>query len=766
MNTPSPTGWNTWDVTTHTGMVHLPSGLRVRFGVLGPDGPVLDGFTWRDGLVRLGHHTVDGSYAEAAVSAADTTVTFTMAGGPTPALHARVDRTAGDAPLVVAVDVLSPTPPPPRCNRYAAPPPGVGLRPPDPPEVGPRPAGQSGDGDRVGWSVHAGGIAWRVEVSPPPRGVQGAEPPGHRAPPTPPGVQGAEPSATRRSRISSAAGKGRGGGLALVHPGPAVTVRVTPTNAPATEKTDAVLQERRAHPRLESTGWLADAAAAATRAVTWNTIHAPDLGRVLTPTSRDFVSTTRRGFYGTWALHAWDTFFTGLAASLVDRDYARGIFEQILPFALADSRSSGMIPNRVSDERGRTDDRSQPPVGALAVYRAYLAGGLCDATRDHALLTATFPALLAWHDWWPRARRGPYGLLAYGSDPVPGDAESGTLDRAKRESGLDDSPMYDEAAYDSATHTMDLADVGLNALHIADAEALAGIADRLPDDATAARLRAEVDEARAATDTLLWDPERAGYRNLRASGEHDPHLSPTLLYPLLAGVPTPERAAAFAAELLRPEALGGERPLPSVARNDPGFAATYWRGRIWAPMAYLAVEGLRRYDLTSLSRPVVDALLRLFLAEWREHSHVRENYPAHAGEDIRTFQARSDGLMAWGGLLAHLAFAELADARPEGWRFAHPGRPAELVGLPLGEGRLAVRATAARLRVELAGRPLLDASPGVTVRGYVRSADRVTGAAEGHGDLLVTPPAGAPVRLTVDGTPRPFDLGRQPGHRP
>ncbi|MEO3749405.1 trehalase family glycosidase [Streptomyces sp. B6B3] len=717
--TPAPTGWNTWDVTTHTGMVHLPSGLRVRFGVLGPDGPVLDGFTWRDGLVRLGHHTVDGSSAEVTVSAADTTVALTMAGGSAPTLHAHVARTAGDAPLVVALDEWSPTPPLPRCNRHAAPPHDRGLRPPGLP-----------DGGAAGRYLQVGGITWRVDVSP-----------------LPPEVRGAEPSR---------------GGLTLVHPGPTVTVRIAPADAVPAALTEPAAASG---PRLESGGWLGEAAAAATRAVTWNTVYVPDLDRVLTPTSRDFVSVDRRGFYGTWALHAWDTFFTGLAASVIDRDYARGVFEQILPFAVGES---GMIPNRVSDDRGRTDDRSQPPVGALTVFRAYLAGGLCDATRDHALLARTFPALLAWHDWWPRARRGPHGLLAYGSDPVPGDAESGSLDRAKRESGLDDSPMYDEAAYDPATHTMDLADVGLNALHIADAEALAGIADRLGagEAATAARLRAEVDRARAAADRLLWDPERAGYRNLRASGEHDPHLSPTLLYPLLAGLPTPDRAAAFAAELLSPEALGGDRPLPSVARNDPGFAATYWRGRIWAPMAYLAVEGLRRYGLTALSRPVVDALLRLFLAEWEAHSHVRENYPAHAGEDIRTFQARSDGLMAWGGLLAHLAFAELADARPDGWRFAHPGRPADLVGLPLGEGRLAVRATERRLGVELDGRPLLDASSGVTVRGYRRTADRVTGVAEGHGDLLITPPAGEPVRLAVDGTPRPFDLGRQPGHRP
>lgn len=704
--TPAPTGWNTWDVRTHTGMSLLPAGPRVRFGVLGPEGSVLDGFTWRDGLDRLGPHTVDGTYAEVTVRAADRRLRLLFAGGPGEVLHARAECTGG---VVLSVEGLD------------------GVESADAPTAG----------SVTTATVRAGGARWTLTLSVP-------------------GRRTASPAHTLLLVFDGEASTGAG----------PVTVDlcVAPQAEPgAVAGTGAVLASRRAasdRTGVRSGGWLGDAADALTRAVTWNTIHAPDIDRVLTPTSRDFVNVERKGFYGTWALHAWDTFFTGLAASAVDRDYARGVFGQILPYA----DEAGMIPNRVSDDGGRTDDRSQPPVGALTVYQAYLAGGLSPATRDTALLDATFPALLAWHDWWPRARRGPHGLLAWGSDPIAGDPASATLDRARRESGLDDSPMYDESLYDPATHTMDLADVGLNALHIADAEALADIAAILGERATAGRLRAEAAAARAVADRLLWDDERGGYRNLTAAGTHDPHVSPTMLYALLGGLPEPARAAAVAADLLRPDVLGGARPLPSVARNDPGFAATYWRGRIWAPMAYLAVRGLRRYELTALSRPVVGALLRLFLDEWREHGHVRENYPAADGENLTGLQKRSDGLMAWGGLLAYLAFGELADARPDGWRFAHPGEPADLCNLPLGDGRLDIRA-ADRLTVGLVGQVLLDMAPGIVVTAYQLTADRVTGTAEGTGDLLVTPPGGGPpVPLEVRGEPRRFTFG--PGGRP
>lgn len=645
-------GWNTWDVDTHTGMVHLPSGLRIRFGV---PGVPLDAFTWRDGLVRLGPHTVDGSYAEVTVEG----LHLELAGGPGDALYARAEGPTG---VLIAVDGAPTT-------------------------------------------------GWHLTTSSPER------------------REGALRDDQRRE-----------GALRGIFPAGTVELVLAPVGA-AVGDVGAVLADRRAEAERilpRSGGWLGDAAAAAARAVTWNTIYAPDLNRVLTPTSRDFVSRRRKGFYGTWALHAWDTFFTGLMASTVDRDYARAIFSQILPFADA----AGMVPNRVSDDRGTTADRSQPPVGALTVHKAYLASGLDDTTRDRQLLNETFPALLAWHDWWPRARRGPHGLLAWGSDPVDGDPESATLDRAKRESGLDDSPMYDDVAYDPDTRTMNLTDVGLVALHIADADALADIADVLHQSTVAKRLRKEAADARRAAD-VLWAGDT--YRNLRADGTHDPHVSPTLLYPLLAWLPDTERAAILTERLLRPESLGGDPPLPSVARDDPGYAATYWRGRIWAPMAFLAVEGLRRYELAT--RPIIDALLRLFLDEWDKHSHVRENYPATTGEDVRALQARSDGLMAWGGLLAYLAFGELADARADGWRFAHPGEPAELANLPVGDGRLTVVA-GDRLVVTLDGRVLLDAAPGVVV----------TGVARGAGDLLV-----GGVRLTVDGTPQHFRLDTDGG---
>ncbi|MER7188260.1 hypothetical protein ABT404_53900, partial [Streptomyces hyaluromycini] len=145
--TPAPTGWNTWDVRTHTGMNRLPSGPRVRFGVLGPEGPVLDGFTWRDGLERLGPHTVDGSYAEVTVRAAGHRLRLEFAGGPGDVLYVRAGSTGR---IALSVDgltgIVEPT------GR-----PGAAIRP--------GAAERPGAGDFPLGTVLAGGIRWTVTAS-------------------------------------------------------------------------------------------------------------------------------------------------------------------------------------------------------------------------------------------------------------------------------------------------------------------------------------------------------------------------------------------------------------------------------------------------------------------------------------------------------------------------------------------------------------------------------------------------------------------------
>jgi glycogen debranching enzyme len=213
--------------------------------------------------------------------------------------------------------------------------------------------------------------------------------------------------------------------------------------------------------------------------------------------------------------------------------------------------------------------------------------------------------------------------------------------------------MYDGAAYDAATHTMQLADVGLISLYIADCDAMARIAAELGRADDARMFRARAARYRRGLDTL-WDARTGIYRNrdLR-TGALSPRLSPTNLYPLLAGIPAARADAMIGKHLLNPVEFWGERVLPSIARDDPAFAEQdYWRGRIWGPMNYLVWLGLGNAD-TPTARQARTELgkrsLDLFLGEWRAKGHVHENYSA-TGPDSDTV-GNSDRFYHWGALL-------------------------------------------------------------------------------------------------------------------
>jgi glycogen debranching enzyme len=209
---------------------------------------------------------------------------------------------------------------------------------------------------------------------------------------------------------------------------------------------------------------------------------------------------------------------------------------------------------------------------------------------------------------------------------------------------------------------MQLADVGLNGLYLADCAALAEIADVLGRTVEAAELR-ERRDAFAAKLQSLWDEPTGLFLNRRLdTGEFSPRLSPTHFYPLLGKAASPAQAARMITEHLRnPDEFWGEWVLPSIARNDPAYPdQTYWRGRIWAPMNFLVYLGLRNYpglpEAEQARRDLAERSAALLLKEWREHGHVHENYSADTGEGCD--KSNSDRFYHWGGLLGLIALIE------------------------------------------------------------------------------------------------------------
>ena len=379
----------------------------------------------------------------------------------------------------------------------------------------------------------------------------------------------------------------------------------------------------------------------------WDTIYDPEMQRVVTPVSRGWCT----GWGGT-VLFEWDTFFAASLAAVGDRDlaYANAIE------ALSGETPAGFVPNYARSGGWKSFDRSEPPVGSITVL------GLYQKFHDRWFLEDTFAPLLRWNRWWAQ-HRDRDGYLTWGSD---GDNQPANLDDSsigKREgaileSGLDNSPMYDDVTYDGDTHQLEFADVGLMSLYIADCDALAQIAAELGKPADAKELAERSQRYRAKLATL-WDDKIGIFLNKDLhTGQSSLRLSPTNFYPLSAKAATPEQARRMMNEhLLNTAEFWGQWVIPSISRNDPAFGdQKYWRGRIWGPLNYLVYLGLRNYADPAISKEFAQKSYALFDQEWKANRHVHENYNAVTGmgDDVDS----SDRFYHWGALLALIEYMQ------------------------------------------------------------------------------------------------------------
>ena len=396
-------------------------------------------------------------------------------------------------------------------------------------------------------------------------------------------------------------------------------------------------------------GTLSEAYNAMRTCLAWDTIYEPEKEQVCSPVSRIW----NLG-WGGYVLFDWDTYFSAMMAMVDNKPLAYAN-------ALAITREKtedGFIPNFGSADDDKSRDRSQPPVGSLAVreiYRLY---------REKEWIEAVFDDLLGWNRWFAGNRCLPNGQLCWGSNHYEGKNGSQwevnnihNHQGAAFESGLDNSPMYDDVPFDAETNLMALADVGLTGLYIMDCEALASLADEIgrPE---AAELRAR---AALSKDGLedMWDESIGMYCNKRTdTGALSHRLSPTNFYALFSDRVSPARVKRIVDEhFYNPDEFFGAYMMPSIARNDPAYPEQdYWRGRIWSPMNYLAYLAMRRHDCAEACHVFAEKSKELLLREWTLHGHVHENYDAETGMGCGVIN--SDKFYHWGALLALIAMTD------------------------------------------------------------------------------------------------------------
>jgi hypothetical protein len=408
-------------------------------------------------------------------------------------------------------------------------------------------------------------------------------------------------------------------------------------------------QKKRHQEHIQSLGHLADVYAAIQTCMAWDTIYEPEKDRVVSPVSRIWNVN-----WGGFVLFDWDTYFAALMAAIDNKELAYANAIEIT----REKTERGFIPNFGTVANIKSRDRSQPPVGSMVIRLLF------KRFHEQWLLEEVYDDLLTWNRWWI-THRNHEGLLCWGSDPyIPRSNAFWELNAvndywgAVLESGLDNSPMYDEVPFDPHTNLLQLADVGLNGLYIMDCDALAEIAEILGKSNDAEELRSTANCYRRALNTL-WEDEKGIFLNRRSdTGEFSNRISPTNFYALLGRAATQTQAKRMIDEhFYNPDEFWGEWILPSISRTDPAYSdQDYWRGRIWGPMNFLVYLGLRNYELPQARKDLVEKSRQLLLKEWIEFGHIHENYNADTGEGCDVDS--SDAFYHWGGLLGLISFFE------------------------------------------------------------------------------------------------------------
>lgn len=401
-------------------------------------------------------------------------------------------------------------------------------------------------------------------------------------------------------------------------------------------------------------GDLSTAKAAAQAGVMWNWIYNPVEMGPLPPVSRgwDFTKGAVSSDW-TYVIFDWDNIFASYLLSLDAKEHAYSSLIQVIKSKTAE----GFVPNFAAAQV-KSSDRTEPPIGAKVTLEIFKKYG------DAWIVELLFDDLLDWSNWFVANRElEPAKLIALGGDGMQG---------ARFESGLDNSPMYDGDFWDSGTKLMQLYDVGMTAMFVMEANALADLADAIS--------RPEGDMLRARGAAMrnlmldeLWDDESGIFVNKRPDGSFYRRISPTSFYPMLTGGPSEEQVESMMSRWMMNSTRFCITPngdfegnsdncywgLPSISADDEAFPPLgYWRGYVWGPMMQLTYWSLQNYDSIPAARTARKALAKqmtaLMLSQWGKHGHICENFGPHKDTDDCT----GNKFYHWGALGGFISLIE------------------------------------------------------------------------------------------------------------
>jgi hypothetical protein len=307
----------------------------------------------------------------------------------------------------------------------------------------------------------------------------------------------------------------------------------------------------------------------------------------------------------------WDSGFHALGmahfSSGLALDFVWAVLERAWTASDADVADDPERTGKIShcmQVDGARSSVTQPPVLAWAVLAAMYA------EADRSALGEIIPRLEGYLGWDLNHRdANGNGLLEWQIDADP-KCRSG-------ESGLDNSPRFDEAA------TLDAVDFSSLAVH--DMYCLRELCELAGETTKADVWRTRAAEREAAVHDLLWSEEDGLYYDRAMDGSPTGVKAVTGFFPLLLPHIDPERAARLAA-MLHSEHFDALAPIPSVALTHPQYGTDMWRGPAWMNANFVVLRGLERQGLTEEAARLRERMLAVVRKYYEQCGVLFEYY--------------------------------------------------------------------------------------------------------------------------------------------
>jgi alpha,alpha-trehalase len=190
-------------------------------------------------------------------------------------------------------------------------------------------------------------------------------------------------------------------------------------------------------------------------------------------------------------------------------------------------------------------------------------------------------------------------------------------DRAMRESGFDPSNRFGPFNADIIHYNP----VCLNSLLYLMETQMAEILENIGRRGDAEDWRARAKERAARINRLMWSADRGMYFDYNFVGgavREYPFL--TTFYPLWAGIASQEQAGRVARNLSLFEREGGLQT--STKHSGDQWDAPYG----WAPLQWIAVQGLRKYGFTKEADGIATRFLAMIQSQYARHGAILEKY--------------------------------------------------------------------------------------------------------------------------------------------